>query len=121
MRDAEVEGAADDRAARVQRAVVSEVLPEPERDGGELQAAAARSAIGHPLVAEVCRDVGHSELPFVRLRRMSLELREIIGDLKPRCLGADEDVCRGPDAGRIHERPQRNMDVGAIPHDREEQ
>ena len=36
MRDAEVERAADDRALRLERAVVAEVVPEAERDGGSL-------------------------------------------------------------------------------------
>ncbi len=58
MRDAEVEGAAQDRAAVLQRAIVTEVLPQPERDRGELDAAGADAAIGHPLVAG---RVGHEQ------------------------------------------------------------
>ena len=45
MRDAEVERAAEDRAARRQRPVVAEVLPQPERDRRQLQAAAAAAAV----------------------------------------------------------------------------
>ena len=39
MGDAEVERAAEDRAARLERAVAAEVVPEPERDRGQLEAA----------------------------------------------------------------------------------
>ena len=51
MRDPEVERAPEDRAARVERAVVAEVLPEAERDRGEQEAAAPAAAVGHRLVA----------------------------------------------------------------------
>jgi hypothetical protein len=44
---------------------------------------------------------------------MSLELREIIGDLEPRCLGADEDMRRGPNAGGVRERAHRDVHVRA--------
>ena len=59
MGDAEVERAAQDRALAVERAVVAEVVPQPERDGGQLQAAAAAAAVGHPVVAVLGGDVGH--------------------------------------------------------------
>ena len=51
VRDAEVERAPRDRADRVERTFVPEVLPEPERDGGQLEAAAPAAVVGHPLVA----------------------------------------------------------------------
>ena len=51
MRDAEVERAPEDRAAVRERPVVAEVLPEAERDAGQLQAAAADAAVRHALVA----------------------------------------------------------------------
>ena len=51
MGDAEVERAADDRAADGQRPVVAEVLPQPERDRGQLQAAAPAAPVGDLLVA----------------------------------------------------------------------
>ena len=41
----------DDRAARVERPVVAEVLPEAERDRRQLEAAAAAAVVAHPLVA----------------------------------------------------------------------
>ena len=41
VRDAEIKRAPHDRAARVERPVVAEVLPEPERHGRKLQAAPA--------------------------------------------------------------------------------
>ena len=44
MRDAAVEGPAQDRPARLVRVVAAEVVPEPERDRGQLQAARAASA-----------------------------------------------------------------------------
>ena len=43
VRDAEVERAADDRALRLERPVVAEVVPEPERDRGQLAARCGRS------------------------------------------------------------------------------
>src|SRR5262245_28739491 len=39
-----------------------------------------------------------------------------VGDLEPRCLGADEDVLGRLDAGSIHERSQCEVHVGALPH-----
>ena len=59
MRDPEVEGAAHDRAARLERPVVAEVVPEAERDGRQLQAAAAAAAVLHAVVAVVGGDVRH--------------------------------------------------------------
>ena len=59
MRDAEVEGAAHDRAAVLERPVVAEVLPEAERDRGQLQAAAPAAAVRHAVVAVVGGDVRH--------------------------------------------------------------
>ena len=60
MRDAEVEGAPDDRAARLERAVVPEVPPEAERDRGQLEPATPRSPVDHPVVALVGGDVRHA-------------------------------------------------------------
>ena len=51
MGDAEVEGAAHDRAAGLERPIAAEVLPQPERDGRQQQAAAAAAAVDHALVA----------------------------------------------------------------------
>ena len=59
MRDPEVERAADDRAARLERPVVPEVLPEAERDRRQQQPAAAGAAVVHPLVAVVGGHVRH--------------------------------------------------------------
>ena len=53
----QVERAADDRAAIRQRAVVTEVLPQTERDGGELEPAAPTPAIGRTVVAALLGDV----------------------------------------------------------------
>ena len=51
VRDAEVERAAQDRALALERLVVAEVVPQAERDGGELEAAAPAAAVGHRVVA----------------------------------------------------------------------
>src|SRR5437773_5758625 len=50
-----------------------------------------------------------------------LELRQVVGDLEPRRLGADEDVPRRPNSGSVHERSHRDVHVGALPHHGEEQ
>jgi hypothetical protein len=50
-----------------------------------------------------------------------LELGQVVGDLEPRGLRADEDVLRRPDARRVRERAQRDVHVGAVPHHREEE
>ena len=51
MRDPEVERAAHDRAARLERPVGAEVLPEPQRDRRQQQPAAAAAAVEHAVVA----------------------------------------------------------------------
>ena len=53
--DAQVESAAQDGALALERLVVAEVLPEPERDGRQQQAAASAAAVGHGVVAVVGR------------------------------------------------------------------
>src|SRR6266540_2386316 len=40
---------------------------------------------------------------------------------RTRRLGVDEDVLRRPDARPVDERSHRNVHVGAVPHDREEE
>ncbi len=50
VRDPEVERAPEDGAARLERPVVAEVLPEAERDGRQQQPAAARSVVAHAVV-----------------------------------------------------------------------
>ena len=60
VRDPAVERAPDDRARGLERPVGAEVVPQPERDRGQLDAAAAAAAVGHPAVVAVLgRDVGH--------------------------------------------------------------
>jgi hypothetical protein len=61
VRDPEIEGAPDDRAAGLEREVVSEVVPEPERQSGQQQPTASRPSVLHALVAIVGRDGGHFE------------------------------------------------------------
>ncbi len=63
--DAEVEGAAQDRAAVRERPVVAEVLPQPERDRGELQPRRSDSPVWHRLVA-----AGGRAVQPVRARRV---------------------------------------------------
>src|SRR5215211_2482062 len=50
-----------------------------------------------------------------------LELRQVVGDLEPRRLRADEDVPRRPNGGSVHERPHRDVHIGALPHHGEEE
>ena len=59
VRDAEVERAAHDRALRVVGAVVTEVVPEAQRQGREFQAAAADSVVPHVVVTFRVRDEVH--------------------------------------------------------------
>ena len=55
--DAEVEGAAQDGALSVDRAAIAEVLPQPERDGGEQKPAASAAAVAHR-----CVTIGRGEV-----------------------------------------------------------
>ena len=57
--DALVEGTTKDGALRLERLVVPEVVPQPERDGGQLQAGRAETPVGHGFVAVFGGDVGH--------------------------------------------------------------
>ena len=65
MGDAEVEGAADDRATRLERTDAAEVLPEPERDRGQREAAPPAAVVAHPVVAVSGGDVWHRLHPFL--------------------------------------------------------
>ena len=62
VRDAEVERAAHDRAARLERPVGAEVLPQAERDRRQQQPAAARAVVRHAVVAPGGGYVGHAQL-----------------------------------------------------------
>ena len=55
--------------------VAAEIVPEPERDGGELQPAAPAAAVGHGVVARRRGQVGHRALPGVRRSRAPLSKR----------------------------------------------
>ena len=59
MGDPQVECAADDGAARLERTVVPEVPPQTEGDCRQKQSAAARPAVVHPLVAVHSGHVRH--------------------------------------------------------------
>src|SRR5207237_500671 len=89
-------GAADDRSLRVERPVVAEVVPEPERDGRQQQPAATRAVVAHALVAVGGGGVGHSgilhELPFALRRYPSRRDDEAdVGERRRRQAGeADE-------------------------------
>ena len=67
MRDAAVEGAADDLTTGVERPVAAEVVPEAQRDRRQQQAAAPRASVLHPFVAVCCRHICHAELQSVRM------------------------------------------------------
>ena len=64
MGDAQIEGPSQDGALGVERPVVAEVLPQPERHRGQEQTAAPTTAIGHGPVAilggKVARSLGCS-------------------------------------------------------------
>jgi hypothetical protein len=62
--DAEVEGAAQDGARDPQRPVVTEVLPQAQRDRGQLQAAATAAAVLDVLVAVRVRRVDRGRAGF---------------------------------------------------------
>ena len=59
VRDPEVERPPDDRTARVERPVVAEVVPEPERHGRQLQPARTAAVVAHRVVALGGRNVRH--------------------------------------------------------------
>ena len=63
MVDAKIEGAAQDGALFVEALVVAEVVPQAQRDGRELQAAAADAAVGHGFVAVFRRGISHTFHP----------------------------------------------------------
>ena len=67
----------------------------------------------------------HRERLVDRLRGLGVlvlvELRQVVRDLEPRRLRADEDVLRRPQARRVDERAERDVDVGALAHDRIQQ
>src|SRR5450755_4272079 len=60
VRYPEVERAPDDRALQAGGPVITEVLPEPERNLGKLQPAAPAPPVRDLLIAAGCRDVGHT-------------------------------------------------------------
>ena len=64
MRDAEIEGATHDRPARLERGDASEVLPEPERDRGQREPAAAAAVVAHLVVAVAARQRMASAAPL---------------------------------------------------------
>ena len=57
MRNAQVEGPVQDGALGVERPVIAEVLPEPERHRRQQQAAASAATVGHGVVAVLDRKV----------------------------------------------------------------
>src|SRR5438067_367514 len=77
--DAEVEGAPNDRALRLDDVNAAEVVPEAERDGGKAQAAAAGAAVAHLLITIRGGKIRHSApqlactLPNVTALRLKYE------------------------------------------------
>src|SRR5690242_21830876 len=59
----------------------------------------------------------HAELEPLQL----LVLHEVVRDLEPRRLRADEDVLRRADARIVRERTERDVHVGALADDRVEE
>ena len=97
--DAEVESASQDRAAGVERPVVPEVLPEPERDRRKLQAAASTAAVEHAVVAvsggRVAHDLSREVTAWACLTRLKRTLtfrqQQIVGlDVSRRSRSAAE-------------------------------
>ena len=59
MRDAEVERAQQHRAPVLERVDAAEVVPQAERDRGQLEAALADAVVTHAFVTTVGGSVGH--------------------------------------------------------------
>src|SRR5262249_17203924 len=102
--DAEIEGAAEDRPARLERPVAAEVVPEAERDRGEKQAAPARPAGPHLVVRVVWRGMGDVGMVKkegrARLRcpvmfdSLSDKLQAALGDLRKKGRLDEESISR---------------------------
>src|ERR671931_1830163 len=97
-------------------------------------AAAAASRTAAPPVSVrrnsrsgVWRLRAHAVLPVKRaaatltLARVLLELRQVVRDLEPRRLRADEDVLGRRHRRGVDERPERDVHPGAVPHDGEQE
>src|SRR5664280_2573473 len=69
MGDAQVEGSLDNGPLAVDRPVVSEVLPQSDRDRGQLEPAPPGSPVLHGVVAGSGRKVRHGPIMFFRARR----------------------------------------------------
>ena len=66
MGDAKVECSPHDGALSLERSVVAEILPKPERYGGEKQTAAPTTAVGHGPVAILSGIVDSHRHPHIR-------------------------------------------------------
>ena len=66
VRDAEVERAAHDRAARLERPIGAEVLPQAERDRRQQQPSPPAAVVAHAVVAVGGGYVRHARLPRAR-------------------------------------------------------
>jgi len=53
--------------------------------------------------------------------RVFVELRQVVSDLEPRRLGADEDVLCRTDGGSVYQRPHGDVHKRAVSHHREEE
>src|SRR5262249_49091563 len=82
VRDAEVEGTPDDGAAEGERTVVAGVVPEPERDRGQLQAAPSATTVGHALVPAVRGRPGHRPRSLVAARYRPRRERQALTAVK---------------------------------------
>jgi hypothetical protein len=93
VRHAEIECTADDRAARLERAVVPEVLPEAERDRRELEPAPAAAAVEHSVITLVRSDVRHGAIiPAARppMRQPHAPLGQAVAIASGACVGCSE-------------------------------
>ena len=68
MRDAEVEGGGSIARASLARRVLAEIVPQPERDRRQLQAAAAAPVVEHLVVAILGGQIGHRFLQDFQIR-----------------------------------------------------
>ena len=75
VRDPQVERAPDDGSLGIERAVVAEVVPQPERDHRQVYTAAPRAPVLHRVVPLRRRKVGHAD----HARRRRAETRASFG------------------------------------------
>ena len=83
MGDAQVESSPQHSALRLEWSVVTEVLPEPEGDCRQQQAAPPTTAVGHGLVAILGGDVGGHSRPPCCSRAWATTVRSLSPNPRP--------------------------------------